>query len=41
VEESTIYNVFIDFKTSFDSHHRESLWKMLRHYGTSGWWSMS
>ena len=30
---STLYIVFIDFKQAFDSLHRGSLWKILRHYG--------
>jgi hypothetical protein len=25
--------VFIDFEKAFDSLHRDSLWKILRHYG--------
>lgn len=27
------YAVFVDFEKAFDSLHRESLWKILRHYG--------
>ena len=30
---STIYIAFIDFEKAFDSLHRESLWRILRHYG--------
>ena len=30
---STLYIVFIDFKQAFDRLHRDSLWKILRHYG--------
>ena len=30
---STIYIAFIDFEKPFDSLHRESLWRILRHYG--------
>ena len=30
---SSIYMVFVDFEKAFDSLHRESLWKILRHYG--------
>lgn len=30
---STLYAVFVDFEKAFDSLHRESLWKILRHYG--------
>lgn len=29
---STLYAVFVDFEKAFDSFHRESLWKILRHY---------
>ena len=29
----TIYIAFIDFEKAFDSLHRESLWRILRHYG--------
>lgn len=32
---STLYTVFVDFQQTFDSLHRESLWKILRHYGIS------
>ena len=28
-----IYIAFIDFEKAFDSLHRESLWRILRHYG--------
>ncbi|XP_065557750.1 uncharacterized protein LOC136025699 [Artemia franciscana] len=27
-----MYHVFVDFEKAFDSIHRESLWKILRHY---------
>ena len=30
---SMIYIAFIDFEKVFDSLHRESLWRILRHYG--------
>ena len=30
---STIYIAFIDFEKAFDSLHRESLWRILCHYG--------
>ena len=30
---STIYIAFIDFERAFDSLHRDSLWRILRHYG--------
>ena len=30
---SPIYTMFIDFTKAFDSLHRESLWKILRHHG--------
>ena len=30
---SPLYAVFVDFEKAFDSLHRESLWKILRHYG--------
>ena len=29
----TIYANFVDFEKAFDSLHRDSLWKILRHYG--------
>ena len=29
-----LYVNFIDFEKPFDSIHRDSLWKILRHYGT-------
>ena len=29
---STIYFAFIDFEKAFDSLHRETLWRILRHY---------
>ena len=28
-----LYNTFIDFEKAFDSLHRPTLWKILRHYG--------
>ena len=31
--ERKIYVNFVDFEKAFDSVHRESLWKILRHYG--------
>lgn len=30
---TTIYANFIDFEKAFDSLHRDSLWKIMRHYG--------
>ena len=30
---SSLYVVFVDFEKAFDSLHRASLWKILRHYG--------
>lgn len=30
---SSIYAVFVDFEKAFDSIHRKSLWKILRHCG--------
>ena len=30
---TTLYATFIDLEKAFDSVHRESLWKILRHYG--------
>ncbi|XP_041376749.1 secreted RxLR effector protein 78-like [Gigantopelta aegis] len=30
---STVYVNFIDFEKAFDSIHRESLWRIVRHYG--------
>ncbi|KAL9952790.1 hypothetical protein ACROYT_G040097 [Oculina patagonica] len=30
---TTLYANFIDLETAFDSIHRDSLWKILRHYG--------
>ena len=30
---STLYVAFVDFEKAFDSLHRKSLWKILRHYG--------
>lgn len=30
---STLYAVYVDFEKAFDSFHRESLWKILCHYG--------
>ena len=30
---STVYANFIDFERAFDSIHRETLWRILRHYG--------
>ncbi|KAK3515953.1 hypothetical protein QTP86_004679, partial [Hemibagrus guttatus] len=30
---SPLYLVFVDFEKAFDSLHRDSLWKILRHYG--------
>ena len=30
---SPLYTVFVDFEKAFDSLHRASLWKILRHYG--------
>ena len=30
---STIYAMFIDFEKAFDSLHRDSIWKIMRHYG--------
>ena len=30
---SSLYLVFVDFEKAFDSLHRDSLWKILRHYG--------
>ena len=30
---TTIYTNFIDFEKAFDSLHRDSLWKIMRHYG--------
>ena len=30
---SSLYVNFLDFKKAFDSVHRDSLWKILRHYG--------
>ena len=30
---SPLYVVFVDFEKAFDSLHRASLWKILRHYG--------
>ena len=30
---SPLYAVFVDFEKTFDSLHRESLWKILRNYG--------
>lgn len=32
MEKATYIN-FIDFEKAFDSIHRDSLWKILRHYG--------
>jgi endonuclease/exonuclease/phosphatase family metal-dependent hydrolase len=29
----SLYVVFVDFEKAFDSLHRDSLWKILRHYG--------
>ena len=31
--ECSLYANFIDFEKAFDSIHRDSLWKILRHYG--------
>ena len=31
---ASLYVNFIDFEKPFDSIHRDSLWKILRHYGT-------
>ena len=31
---SSLYINFLDFKKAFDSVHRDSLWKILLHYGT-------
>ncbi|KAK3546988.1 hypothetical protein QTP86_007917 [Hemibagrus guttatus] len=30
---SPLYLLFVDFEKAFDSLHRDSLWKILRHYG--------
>ena len=30
---TTLYATFIDLEKAFESVHRESLWKILRHYG--------
>ena len=30
---ASFYAVFVDFEKAFDSLHRESLWRILRHYG--------
>ena len=30
---STVYSNFIDFEKAFDSIYRETLWRILRHYG--------
>ena len=32
-EWNTLYPTFIDLEKAFDSVHRESLWRILRHYG--------
>lgn len=34
MEKATCIN-FIDFEKAFDSIHRDSLWKILRHYGVT------
>ena len=31
--QSSTYICFVDFQKAFDSIHRETLWKILRHYG--------
>lgn len=33
IMEKATYINFIDFEKAFDSIHRDSLWKILRHYG--------
>ena len=30
---ATLYLVFVDYEKAFDSIHRETLWKIMRHYG--------
>ena len=30
---STVYATYVDFEKAFDSLHRDSLWKIMRHYG--------
>ena len=32
---TTLYETFIDLEKPFDSVHRESLWRLFRHYGIS------
>jgi hypothetical protein len=33
--KTALYATFIDFEKAFDSLHRDSLWKIMRHYGIS------
>ena len=30
---SNLYLLFVDYEKAFDSVHRETLWKILKHYG--------
>jgi hypothetical protein len=33
VKQSSLYINFIDYEKAFDSVDKETLWKLLRHYG--------